>query len=680
MLLKGILKLLIFVSCFTFCFLNVSAQWIQTNGFEGGSMSYYAVSGNNIMGISDQNYFYFSSDNGTSWKDVTNNLPRLAFHSIVSIGEVFVACAVGGIYRTTNNGNLWFSANIGLSSLDVNQLASNNNDLILASVSNNIYTSTDSGLSWQLININFPYPVEALTISGDKIFAGSYHGLYYLNNIDSIWINCGIGNVEVNRLSSFDNTIVACLNATLLSSTNGGLNWSPILSPGYSIISITNNNSVILACANNITYRSTNNGFTWSTSSNDFACLNYTNSRLIGGNGNGIYVSTNNGINWNSSNTGFHHLKISAIYNWNDTLYAYSDALYKSGDNGLSWFETGNINNKGIITFKSLGNYLFAGTNGQYVYRSEDRGNSWILSSSGLNASNNYINCFETSGDTLYAGTRGSICKSTNYGLSWFLPSGFYRSTNCLLKRNSFLIAGTINGIYISTNNGSTWNISNNGLNNSEITSIAAINDKIYAGSYSSGVFLSTNEGSSWAQTNGLPNEHIYSLICDNNFILAGSSSGIYVSSNQGQHWAGKNEGFHFQNNNLNTSIISMVKTNNYLFAGTVENSLWKRFYNEVTDVSTIPVQVINNYSLLQNYPNPFNPSTNIKFSLPKNSFVNLQVFDVTGKQVEELVNENLQSGSYSYNFDGTGLTSGVYFYKLSAGNFSEVKKMVLLK
>jgi len=87
-----------------------------------------------------------------------------------------------------------------------------------------------------------------------------------------------------------------------------------------------------------------------------------------------------------------------------------------------------------------------------------------------------------------------------------------------------------------------------------------------------------------------------------------------------------------------------------------------------------------NTFALSQNYPNPFNPVTQIRFSIPAAGFVNLSVFDFTGRKVTELINALVPSGEYSVDFSGAGLSSGVYFYRLTAGNFTEVKKMTLLK
>jgi hypothetical protein len=95
-----------------------------------------------------------------------------------------------------------------------------------------------------------------------------------------------------------------------------------------------------------------------------------------------------------------------------------------------------------------------------------------------------------------------------------------------------------------------------------------------------------------------------------------------------------------------------------------------------VEKISSTP----DNYRLTQNYPNPFNPTTTIEFSLPQNSKVLLKVYDVLGKEVISLVNEEKSAGSYKVNFDAGNLSSGLYFYKLETENFNEVKKMLLVK
>lgn len=90
--------------------------------------------------------------------------------------------------------------------------------------------------------------------------------------------------------------------------------------------------------------------------------------------------------------------------------------------------------------------------------------------------------------------------------------------------------------------------------------------------------------------------------------------------------------------------------------------------------------EVPERFTLEQNFPNPFNPTTTIKFSLPKNELVTLKVYNTLGQVVATLVNEQLQAGVYDFSFDAKGLTSGVYFYELKAGDFSDVKRLMLVK
>ena len=100
---------------------------------------------------------------------------------------------------------------------------------------------------------------------------------------------------------------------------------------------------------------------------------------------------------------------------------------------------------------------------------------------------------------------------------------------------------------------------------------------------------------------------------------------------------------------------------------------------NAVTSVNN-ETGIPEMYSLSQNYPNPFNPNTKIDFSIPKNSLVTIKIYDVLGKEVAVLVNKDLTAGSYTVDFNASTLTSGVYFYNISAGDFTDTKKLVLVK
>jgi len=102
--------------------------------------------------------------------------------------------------------------------------------------------------------------------------------------------------------------------------------------------------------------------------------------------------------------------------------------------------------------------------------------------------------------------------------------------------------------------------------------------------------------------------------------------------------------------------------------------------YSQPVNITPFGSELPNNFSLKQNYPNPFNPVTVISFKLPVAGNTTIKVYDINGREVSELVNENLQAGEYKIDFNGGALPSGMYFYKLTSGNFSETKKMILIK
>ena len=136
------------------------------------------------------------------------------------------------------------------------------------------------------------------------------------------------------------------------------------------------------------------------------------------------------------------------------------------------------------------------------------------------------------------------------------------------------------------------------------------------------------------------------------------------------------------------TEIQHYIFTDNDVNPGKYQYKLKQIDYNgafEYSDIVEVEILFVNEFSLSQNYPNPFNPSTTIKYTVPQTAQVQIKVFDVLGNEIETLVNEEKQSGTYEVEFNShsgnvRNLPSGVYFYQLRAGNFIESKKMILLK
>lgn len=102
--------------------------------------------------------------------------------------------------------------------------------------------------------------------------------------------------------------------------------------------------------------------------------------------------------------------------------------------------------------------------------------------------------------------------------------------------------------------------------------------------------------------------------------------------------------------------------------------------YDKITGIENISYVIPERYSLSQNYPNPFNPATNFEFMIANSGFASLKIFDIKGNEVAHLVNQNLTAGKYKITFDGSNLSSGIYYYQLNVNDFSETKKMLLIK
>jgi hypothetical protein len=201
-------------------------------------------------------------------------------------------------------------------------------------------------------------------------------------------------------------------------------------------------------------------------------------------------------------------------------------------------------------------------------------------------------------------------------------------------------------------------------------------------------VFKTTNKGVSWVNVTGdLPPINVTDLVAhptnDNILYLASDPFGMWKTTNGGNNWVRWDNSMPIANKVTRLDYIDSVSNGKfYVLACSYGRSCWIR------DASTNdPVAINNNsnsipgtYSLGQNYPNPFNPSTNIKFSIPQDDFVELALYDIGGKKVQTVINQSMKAGEHQISFDGSSLASGVYFYKLTAGRYTQAKKMILIK
>jgi hypothetical protein len=192
------------------------------------------------------------------------------------------------------------------------------------------------------------------------------------------------------------------------------------------------------------------------------------------------------------------------------------------------------------------------------------------------------------------------------------------------------------------------------------------------------GVILKTsNSGLNWsALITGTTND-LYEIhfTFTNVGYTVGEGGIILYTVNSGNNWIQLSSG---TTNDLHSVYFPSSDTG-YAVGN---NGTIRKTSNALTVVTPVSNIIPEYFSLMQNYPNPFNPSTKIKFNIPagNNDNIQLEIFDILGREVRTLVNENLNPGVYEVDFNATELTSGVYFYKLSSGKFVDTKKMIIMK
>jgi len=327
--------------------------------------------------------------------------------------------------------------------------------------------------------------------------------------------------------------------------------------------------------------------------------------------------------------------------------------IVRSTNRGVNWsvIPTGSTANLNAVRFGFGGNHFAVGDNGT-ILKSSNLGQNWSAISStttrNLNAVSSHANSIEF---VVAAGDKGTILRSTNFGLNWINVSLTDTSVNIysinpasvgISQITSFYICGSQGRIYKSTNFGSTWILKNSGTTNTLRS--------IYFSSEDSGA-------------------------------VTGDNGTVRMTTNGGETWFADP---YFNNVPGNiTSISQMPRSTKTFTALSNNNTLLVASEDSVTviiGIQTISTEIPKSFSLSQNYPNPFNPTTHFGFRIADFGLVRLSVYDALGKEVTILVNQQLQPGTYEFSWDASGYSSGVYFYKLITDEFSETRKMVLIK
>jgi hypothetical protein len=369
-----------------------------------------------------------------------------------------------------------------------------------------------------------------------------------------------------------------------------------------------------------------------------------------------------------------------------------SDGIYLSVDSGKTWLSR----NMGLPSHPIInalasdkeGN-IYTGVwtggvgtlpDGAGVFKLNNNDTTWIEKNSGLSKKNVTAIAVNPNDSIIYLGTyNGGSFYLTGNDTSW-LPMDTSLSDphiGCFLVDtiNNSVFVGTWSGVFRSTNAGKTW--LRMGTSTSFIVNTMAINSKgyIFVGCSNCGVFRSIDSGVNWEPKDAMMGDSLVSniLINSKDVIYKSSSYGVFYSTNDGDTWL-PIDGI--------PSVVSFFAfdINNYLYAGTKTGTVYRSNKSTITGVIENKFKIPNTFKLLQNYPNPVNPTTTISYTVLRTSFISIKVYDVLGKEVETLVNENKPVGNYSVEFNAIKSSSGIYFYRMQAGSFVDTKKLILLK
>lgn len=360
----------------------------------------------------------------------------------------------------------------------------------------------------------------------------------------------------------------------------------------------------------------------------------------------GVYYTNDTGEPWFS--IGPQNEDLFTVIKINDKLIAGSGAshgVFLSTNNGQDWYQPPTLSAQAVYCLVKNDNFIFAGTWGDGVFRSSDNGESW--QSAGLDGKG--LVDIITVGNTVFT-----------------ISPDFYTK------------------IYYSTDNGNTWNSSSLGYPASDPHGLYYNDGKLFA--CDDGLWASTDMGISWHNEYGLSFDSTgYPIIVKkffkmtkyNQYLIASVMfESIHISSDNGESWSPFNEGL------INDWTFADLEINgSYIWAlrGFFGNAYRRPVIDLVTDLEEENSYEYN-FQLEQNYPNPFNPSTIIRYNLPAEVNVILKVYDLLGTEVASLVDEEKPAGAYQVELNGINLASGIYLYRLQAGEYVNTRKMILLK
>ena len=696
--------------------------WYQYGPF-GGNVSDITISSFHQLAIIANNS---GSVKVYDWVDLLKN-EEVSAMEYAAIGNRLYIVTNDSLKRTDDNGYHWadvLAPGISVKGLSISPLLTGNIFLWSDSV---IVFGKDENYPWEKMyfhgnKINEVYP----SVTSDSLFfIASENGLFLsgLNGfVDTLLY------VSVNSICCADNMFnrlyVSNKNRnTIYFSNDDGATWDSSSvglpeAPVNDLVVYNTNPQIAFAATIDGVYKTVNGGAVWFKYSNNLSypdsgiikilrstTLAIDGEKIFTGTQEGIFRSTITNDSWEhlgANNQSVKSIAKKSVY-WDDNLFIGTSKGVQKSD-AFEWTTSDLYSQFGPEIYKiycnrHIGDSLVIAVEmkengGSLFYRSMDNGKTFkpvFFTPEGTGK----INAFYTREDStniIFALTDND---SNSYGMFVSFAYGDSGTWMPVLstfdkKFNAFTFNPYIDTLCFIVNNNELYKSTDGGWTLKYISTIPSkkINDLLiaeynYMFAAGNGVKLSTDYGYTWSDW-GLDSIEVFKVVYDWwSLIAASHTEGVFANYHLRGDWIDFNIGL------PSKKVNDMVNfTHGYLHLATENNSVYM-MYLIINAVKTDEMSV-NDFKLEQNYPNPFNPATKIKFTIPSSvnsqslspsgSNVSLKVFDMLGRELATLVNEELTPGSYEIDFEAKGFASGVYFYRLEAGSFTSTKKMILLR
>ncbi len=587
----------------------------------------------------------------------------------------------GTIIKTTNSGSSWASVYSTSNSAVSSLFGTDANIVYAVLVSGSILKTTNAGQNW--------------TESANVIPIYMY---------DIAFLNSTTG-------------FVAGGGGLLKRTTNAGTSWDSIPSPqtnwSYFQVKIFSASEIYLVGDPSFLYKSTDIGNTWnqipisvpevSTTYIWYSLDKSGSTYVLSGDYGIIAKSTNGGSTWSSNNYQLSTQLMfdiqtipgtSKVWTVGRPYSGTTREVFYSSNGGFNWitYDLGVAGDFFAITMLNEQTGYVSGQNSR-VLKTTNGGQNWtsMTNASGSNYSlyaMEFVN--ENTGwafvnySTVAA---GNVFKTTNGGLNWSQymlaatnPGGIMSCDMVDANTGYVTINGSNKPVYKTTDGGENWLPLTTGLTGIiyEVKAVDANNIYVVTSSGTSRVAKSTNGGANWTAIT-VPVAADFKSIdfkdANTGFICGNLTTAICRTTDGGATWS-------FQNAHVPTLGKVYVNSGDTAYALGAYTSILKAIGSLITGIHYNGNKIPEGYELKQNYPNPFNPKTTIQFSIPEQGNVALKIFDIQGREyVTGINNIQLNPGTFSFSFDGTNLSSGIYFCSLIVNNkMVSTKKMILNK